>query len=151
MQTDALIQAGLNLIGQALSIYDSDLKLAACNARFAEMFDLPHALTKPGADFEDTIRHLAGRGEYGEIGDFDTFIRTRVDQARAFRPHYMERTRANGRTISVEGAPLPQGGWVTVYTDITEVKSQEQLLRTRSELLSEEVLARSEELAATNR
>jgi signal transduction histidine kinase len=151
MQTDALIQAGLNLIGQALSIYDSDLRLAACNARFAEMFDLPDRLTKPGADFEDTIRHLAARGEYGEIDDFDSFIRVRVEQARAFQPHYMERTRANGRTISVEGAPLPQGGWVTVYTDITEVKSQEQLLRTRSELLSEEVLARSEELAATNR
>ena len=63
----------------------------------------------------------------------------------------MERTRANGRTISVEGAPLPQGGWVTVYTDITDVKAQEQLLRTRSALLSEEVLARSEELAASNR
>jgi signal transduction histidine kinase len=63
----------------------------------------------------------------------------------------MERTRANGRTISVEGAPLPQGGWVTVYTDITEVKAQEMLLRTRSELLSEEVLRRSEELSAANR
>ncbi|MCI5109038.1 MAG: PAS-domain containing protein [Marivita sp.] len=151
MQTDALIQAGLNLIGQALSIYDSDLKLAACNARFAEMFDLPQALTRPGADFETTIRHLVECGEYGEIDDVETFIRTRVEQASAFQPHYMERTRANGRTISVEGAPLPQGGWVTVYTDITEVKSQEQLLRTRSELLSEEVLARSEELAATNR
>ena len=151
MQTDALIQAGLNLIGQALSIYDSDLKLAACNARFAEMFDLPRALTRPGADFEATIRHLVDRGEYGEIDDVESFIATRVEQASAFQPHYMERTRANGRTISVEGAPLPQGGWVTVYTDITAVKSQEQLLRTRSELLSEEVLARSEELAATNR
>ena len=32
MQTDALIQAGLNLIGQALSIYDSDLKLAHSTA-----------------------------------------------------------------------------------------------------------------------
>lgn len=151
MQTDALIQAGLNLIGQALSIYDSDLKLAACNARFAEMFDLPQKLTRPGADFEETIRHLVERGEYGEIDDVETFIGTRVEQASAFQPHYMERTRANGHTISVEGAPLPQGGWVTVYTDITEVKTQEQLLRTRSELLSEEVLARSEELAATNR
>ena len=151
MQTDALIQAGLNLIGQALSIYDSDLKLAACNARFAEMFDLPQALRRPGADFEATIRHLVERGEYGEIDDVESFIATRVEQASAFQPHYMERTRANGRTISVEGAPLPQGGWVTVYTDITAVKSQEQLLRTRSELLSEEVLARSEELAATNR
>nr|WP_281496039.1 PAS-domain containing protein [Marivita sp. S6314] len=146
-----MIQAGLNLIGQAISIYDSDLKLAACNTRFAEMFDLPTHLTTPGADFAETLLHLAKQGEYGTVDDLDTFIRTRVDQARAFQPHYMERPRANGRTISVEGAPLPQGGWVTVYTDITEVKSQEQLLRTRSELLSEEVLARSEELAATNR
>ncbi|MFP7570956.1 PAS-domain containing protein [Marivita sp. S2033] len=151
MKTDALIQAGLNLIGQALSIYDSDLKLAVCNARLAEMFDLPDRLTRRGADFEDTIRHLAERGEYGEIDDFESFVKTRVEQARAFQPHYMERVRANGRFISVEGAPLPQGGWVTVYTDITEAKSQEQLLRTRSELLSEEVLARSEELASTNR
>jgi hypothetical protein len=63
----------------------------------------------------------------------------------------MERSRANGRTISVEGAPLAQGGWVTVYTDITDVKAQEQLLRARSEVLTEEVLKRSEELAASNR
>ena len=149
--TDALVQAGLNLIGQALSIYDSDLKLAACNTRFAEMFDLPPHLTRPGADFADTILHLVTHGEYGEVNDTETFIQTRVDQARDFQPHYMERPRANGRTISVEGAPLPQGGWVTVYTDITEVKAQEQLLRTRSELLSEEVIARSEETAAANR
>ncbi len=150
-QTDALVQAGLNLIGQALSIYDSDLKLAACNARFAEMFALPDHLTKSGADFADTLRHLVLSGEYGPVNDIEDFLKVRVEQASAFQPHYMERTRANGRTISVEGAPLPQGGWVTVYTDITAVKSQEQLLRTRSELLSEEVLARSEELAATNR
>ena len=149
--TDALVQAGLNLIGQAISMYDSDLTLAACNARFGEMFSLPKHLTTPGATFSDTVRHLATHGEYGDVDDIDAFVQTRVDQARAFEPHYMERPRANGRMISVEGAPLPQGGWVTVYTDITEVKSQEQLLRTRSELLSEEVLARSEELAATNR
>ena len=148
---DALVQAGLNLIGQAISIYDIDLKLAACNSRFAEMFALPKHLTTPGADFAETLLHLVSQGEYGKVENIDSFIQVRVDQARAFQPHYMERPRANGRTISVEGAPLPQGGWVTVYTDITEVKSQEQLLRTRSEVLSEEVLARSEELAATNR
>jgi signal transduction histidine kinase len=147
----AFTQAGLNLIQQALTIYDSDLRLAVCNAPFAEMFDLPKGLTTPGASFEDTIRHLVKCGEYGPVDDPETFIRTRVEIARAFEPHYMERTRANGRTISVEGAPLPQGGWVTVYTDITQVKAQEKLLRTRSELLSEEVLKRSEELARTNR
>ncbi len=147
----AFTQAGLNLIQQALTIYDADLRLAVCNAPFAQMFDLPSDLTTPGASFEDTIRHLVMRGEYGDVGDPETWVRDRVEIARAFEPHYMERTRANGRTISVEGAPLPQGGWVTVYTDITQTRTQEQLLRTRSELLSDEVLKRSEELARTNR
>ncbi|MCR8547897.1 PAS-domain containing protein [Salipiger sp. P9] len=151
MTKAALTQAGLNLIQQALSIYDSDLRLAVWNRRFGEMFDLPQRLMTEGATFEETIRHLVAAGEYGTVTDIEAFVRARVDQARAFEPHYMERTRANGRTISVEGAPLPQGGWVTVYTDITAVKRQEQLLRTRSELLSEEVLLRSEKLAAANR
>ncbi|MBC7316764.1 MAG: PAS-domain containing protein, partial [Chloroflexi bacterium] len=69
----------------------------------------------------------------------------------AFEAHYMERMRANGRTISVEGAPLPQGGWITVYTDITEIKRQESLLRARSEELSGQLLDHTEALAAANR
>jgi signal transduction histidine kinase len=63
----------------------------------------------------------------------------------------MERRRANGRTISVEGSPLPEGGWVTVYTDITAIKRQEALLRARSAELSDQVLGYTEELAQTNR
>ncbi|MCW3781755.1 hybrid sensor histidine kinase/response regulator [Defluviimonas salinarum] len=146
-----LTQAGLNLIQQALSIYDKDLRLAVCNRRFQEMFDLPEALVTPGAAFEDTIRYLVTRGEYGPVEDEEDAVRTRVEQARAFQPHYMERTRANGRTISVEGSPLQQGGWVTVYTDITEIKAQEALLRTRSEELSDQLLTHAERLAQANR
>ena len=149
--TSTMTTAGLNLIQQALSIYDSDLKLAVCNRRFQEMFDLPDHLVTPGARFEDTIRYLAERGEHGEIDDIDAFIRTRVEQARAFEPHYMERPRANGHTISVEGSPLPEGGWVTVYTDITRTKRQEALLRARSEELSDQLSGYSEELTTTNR
>jgi len=149
--TQTLMRAGLNLIGQALSIYDADLRLAVCNARFQEMFDLPKALVTPGATFAETIRFLAERGDYGPVADLDAFVAPRVEQARAFEPHYMERRRANGRWISVEGAPLPQGGWITVYTDITATRAQEDLLRTRSEALSEEVVRRSEEVSRTNR
>lgn len=150
-QTKAMTNAGLNLIAQALSIYDSDLRLVVGNAPFQNMFNLPDALVTPGASFEQTVRHLAQRGEYGDVDDIDAFVTERVDQARAFKPHYMERTRANGRTISVEGSPLPQGGWVTVYTDITRTKQQEALLRARSDALSDQVLAHAEELSATNR
>ncbi|MEH7829616.1 hybrid sensor histidine kinase/response regulator [Gemmobacter denitrificans] len=146
-----LMRAGLNLIQQALSIYDSDLKLALWNRRFQEMFDLPPELASEGAGFEETIRHLVLRGEYGPVDDPEAAVQARVQAARAFRPHYMERERPSGHWISVEGAPLPQGGWVTVYTDITEVKTQERMLRARSDALSHEVLANSERLAQANR
>lgn len=148
---ETMITAGLNLIQQAMSIFDSDLRLVLINRPMQQMFNLPDALTDPGVTFEAVIRFLAERGEYGEIDDLEDFVNVRADLALAFEPHYMERTRANGRVISVEGAPLPEGGWVTVYTDITETKQQEALLRARSEVLSEQVLARSEELASTNR
>lgn len=150
-QTTAMTMAGLNLIAQGLSIYDDDLKLAVCNHRFQEMFGLPDHLTTPGARFDDTIRFIAASGEYGPVENIDELVQQRVDQALDFAPHYMERERGNGQFISVEGAPLPNGGWVTVYTDITPTKQVEHLLRARSEELTEQVLAHTEELSAANR
>lgn len=149
--TSVLLRSGLNMIQQALTIYSEDLRLILSNRRFGAMFELPDQLTEPGASFEETMRFLAGRGEYGPVGDIETFVSTRLIQARAFEPHYMERQRPNGKWISVEGGPLRQGGWITVYTDITQIKQQEALLRARSDELSETLLDRSEELARTNR
>ncbi|MCX7565592.1 PAS-domain containing protein [Sulfitobacter sp. F26169L] len=150
-QTKTMTMAGLNLIGQALSIYDRNLRLVVSNAPFQALFDLPAELVTPGATFLDTITHLVKRGEYGDVTDPEAFISERVEQARAFKPHYMERTRANGRTISVEGSPLAEGGWVTVYTDISATKAQEALLRARSDALSDQLLAHTEQLSQTNR
>ncbi len=144
-------RAGLNLIQQALSIYDRELRLVVSNRRFQEMFGLPDRLVRPGAGFAETIRYLAERGEYGPIDDIDGFVADRVEQARAFEPHYMERTRANGQVIAIEGSPLHEGGWVAVYTDITDIRRQEALLKTRSEKLHHALLARSEALARSNR
>ncbi|MCP5086802.1 MAG: response regulator [Rhodobacteraceae bacterium] len=146
-----MMRSGLNLIQQALSIYDSDLKLAVCNRRFQEMFNLPEELVTPGSPFDETIRFLARRGDYGDVAEIETFVSEKVEQALAFEPHYVERQRANGTTISVEGSPLRTGGWVTVYTDITEIKQQEELLRSHSAQLSDQLLDRSEKLAQTNR
>lgn len=146
-----LTRSGLNLIGQALSIFDADLRLAVANRQYQAMFDLPAHLTQPGTRFEETIRFLVERGEYGPQDDPEAATAIRVEQARTFQPHYFERMRANGRWIAVEGAPLSQGGWITVYTDITDIKRQESLLRARSEELSEQVLENAERLAAANR
>jgi len=146
-----LTRTGLNLINQALSIFDRDLRLAVCNRRYQEMFDFPDAFVTPGVGFEETIRYMVNRGEYGPVTDVAEAVQARVKAARAIVPHYMERMRPNGRWVSVEGFPLPQGGWVTVYTDITEVRIQQQMLRARSAELSEELLSNAERLSETNR
>lgn len=146
-----MTEAGLNLIAQALTIYDDDLRLVLCNLPFRRMFALPEPLVTPGSRFADTIRHLAETGEYGPVDNIEAFVARRVEQARTFKPHYMERPRSNGRTISVEGFPLPQGGWIAVYTDITRTKRSEDLLRARSEELSGRLVAHTEELSAANR
>jgi len=149
--TAVMLRSGLNLIQQALSIYSNELKLIVANQRFRAMFDLPPHLYEPGADFTDTIRYLAEQGEYGALDDIPAFVAERVQVALTFEQHYIERKRANGRWISVEGGPLRQGGWVTVYTDITDIKRQEEMLRARSDELSGKLLDRSEELARANR
>ncbi len=146
-----MMRSGLNLIQQALSIYDSDLKLAVSNSRFQEMFALPEALVTSGASFSETIRFLTLRGDYGEVADVEAFVTEKVDQALAFEPHYVERQRSNGSWISVEGSPLQQGGWVTVYTDITDIKRHEEMLNSHSAKLSDQLVSRSDELAQTNR
>jgi len=149
--TSVLLRSGLNMIQQALTIYSEDLRLIFANRRFGAMFDLPDRFSQPGATFGETLEFLAARGEYGPIGDLNTYVEARLEQARAFEPHYVERQRPDGSWISVEGGPLRQGGWVTVYTDITQIKEQEALWRARSDELSDDLLDRSEELARTNR
>ena len=123
-----MILSGLNLIKQAFTVYDKDLKLVIANLQFQRMFDLPDTLIQPGTPFEEALSFVAKNGDYGEIEDTEQFVAERIQQARAFKPHYLERRRANGTTISIEGSPLQDGGWVTVYTDITDKKIQEALL-----------------------
>lgn len=146
-----MILSGLNLIKQAFTVYDKDLKLVIANLQFQRMFGMPDVLMRPGTPFEDAVAFVAEQGDYGEIADTAQFVAERIQQARAFMPHYLERERANGTTISIEGSPLQDGGWVTVYTDITDIKSQEAMLRGRSVNLSDALVARSEELAKSNR
>ena len=72
--------------------------------------------------------------------------RPRVRQAQTFAPHYIERTRPSGMILAIQGEPLPQGGFVTVYTDVTDRKRAEKLAREETEELEHRVDQRTAEL-----
>lgn len=146
----SLLRAALDHISQALTVVDSELRVVVANKRLFELFDFPLELAEPGTPFEAFMRYNAERGEYGP-GDPDKLTRERVELARKFRSHYLERTRPNGRIIAVQGEPLPHGGFVTVYSDITEQRKHESELKERSAFLEEHVKERTAKLIAVNR
>ena len=113
------LQTVIESIPSAISLVNRDLVLEMCNTELSRLLDLPANLAKAGTPLEAIFRFNAERGEYGP-GDPAQIVQTLI--ARAARPvdHHFERTRPNGKILEVRGVPLAEGGFVTVYTDITE-------------------------------
>ncbi len=139
------IEAGLHLLDQGITVFDSELKMVAWNEPFLRLLDFPASLAFVGADFESFIRYNAERGEYGE-GDAEVQIKARVDAARNTQPHNFERTRPDGRILRIHGEPLPHRGFITLYTDITEQRRYENLIKEQNSELEQRVVRRTEAL-----
>lgn len=130
------------LINQGVTIFDNDLKLLFWNERFLELLEFPSELAFEGADFSSFMRYNAEQGEYGE-GDIDQLVAERVDIARRFEKHRLERIRPDGTVVEISGSPLPDGGFVSIYTDITlqkrrELSLEQQATERTAELASSE-------------
>lgn len=119
-----IVIEGLEYLDQGFSIVDRDLRLLACNQRMLQLLDLPPALGAAGTSMEALFRYNAERGEYGP-GDTDELIEERLALARRFEPHCFERERMDGSVLEIRGNPLPDGGFITTYTDITERRRAE--------------------------
>jgi diguanylate cyclase (GGDEF)-like protein/PAS domain S-box-containing protein len=126
-----VLQATLENMSQGISVADGDLHLIAFNRKFCEILEFPPEMGHEGASFESFIRFNAERGEYGPC-DVDAKVAEMVERARAMQAHRFRRVRPDGRVVEVVGNPLPGGGFVTTYTDVTEQEHAEQALR-RSE------------------
>lgn len=116
----------------------------AWNRRYQTMFGYPEGMLYVGRPVADLIRYNAERGELGE-GDVEEQIAKRIGYMRAGSPHVFERTRSDGQVIEMRGQPLPGGGYVTSYNDVTEFKRVELALLEANENLEQRVAQRSEE------
>ncbi len=113
------LQTVLESIPSAVSLFNRDATLELCNSEFARLLELPAEIARAGTSIEEMFRFNAKRGEYG-TGDVEQIVQTLMQRARTPTRHHFERTRPNGTTLEVRGVPLAEGGFVTVYTDITE-------------------------------
>ena len=123
-----LLKTILEHMDQGISVVDRNLRLTALNRRFCTLLDFPEAMAREGALYEEFIRFNAERGEYGSC-DAEAKVREMLELARHSVAHFFRRTRPDGRVIEVRGNPMPAGGFVTTYTDVTEQERVATLIR----------------------
>ncbi|MBW8811739.1 MAG: PAS-domain containing protein, partial [Lysobacter sp.] len=140
----------LEHLPQGVAVVDAQLRLRAWNRRYVELFRLPPELARAGRPIGDILRHNARRGLLGE-GDTEEAIRRRLEHLQAARPYVFERERPDGTVLEIRGNPLPGGGFVTSYADITAYKSAARDLRTLADTLERRVAQRTAELQEARR
>jgi len=123
----SLQQAILGSMTQGIVAFSKELKLISWNERFREIRDYPKELTQVGTDFMEFMEFDSKRNEFGR-DDPELSIREQVARSQRFETHEFERQRPDGTFIEVRGGPIPGGGFVSTYSDITERKKAEQEL-----------------------
>lgn len=144
-----LLQGAIEHMGQGISVVDRELKLVAWNRRYIELFSYPPGLIQVGRSIEEIIRYNAEQGLCGP-GEIEAQVARRVAFMQRGSPHVSARERPDGRVIEMQGNPMPAGGFVMTFTDITPFRAAERVLREANEHLEARVAERTRELSALN-
>src|SRR5574343_104977 len=144
-----MLQAGLDMLDQGVTVFDANLRLVAWNRPFLELFDFPDHLAAAGTTLDAFIRFNALRGEYGP-GDIEAQIAERVRLLTQTTANVFEYRRPDGRVILMRMEPMPPKGFVTLYSDVTEQRYIEHLTEHQNNDLEERVRRRTAQLENAN-
>jgi len=142
-----LLETMMDNMPQGVCVVNAEMRLVAWNQRYLDLFEYPPGFVFAGKPVEELLRFNASRGWCGP-GELETQVRKRLAFMRAGSVHTSERRRSDGRVIELRGQPLPDGGFVTTFSDVTSHKRQEESLREINETLELRVEERTRQLAA---
>jgi Na+/proline symporter/CheY-like chemotaxis protein len=144
-----ILQTALDHVRQGIAVFDKNLHLVCWNRQFGEILALPPQLTRVGTPLDHLLRFHAEHSA-SDRDEADVLVRERLARYVASSEPFLERFAERDLVMEVRANPMPDGGIVTTFTDITpSVKAAEELERA-NESLERRVRERTEELTRLN-
>ncbi len=144
-----LLAATFENLQSGVSVIDADLNLVAWNSRYVDLFGYPPGMVRVGVPIADLIRFNIERGNFA--GTADEEVEKRLRHLRLRKAYHSERVKADGQVIKSVGGPMPGGGYLTSFTDITDDAAVRDELERTLDQLEQRVADRTLELREANR
>ncbi len=145
-----LLQSALDQVRHGLSVFDNELRLICWNRQFRELLNLPPEMGRVGTPLEQVLRLCAERGDFGP-GNLEKLIANRMLKLSLTHETFQEQVDGGRRILEIRTSPMPQGGFVTTYSDITERVEAAEALERSNETLERRVRERTAELLEVNK
>jgi signal transduction histidine kinase len=124
-----ILEATLTGMSDGIMMVDRDLRLVAWNQRFPEFTGVAAEILHVGLPMEDILRSQVERGEFGPVNVEDEVSRRMAMLRSGASMGTLERPRPSGRQLEIRRNPLPDGGFVTLYSDVTARRQAEERMR----------------------
>ncbi|RTL65658.1 MAG: hybrid sensor histidine kinase/response regulator [Hyphomicrobiales bacterium] len=145
-----LLQSALDQVRHGLSVFDNELRLICWNRQFRELLNLPPEMGRVGTPLDHILRLCAQRGDFGP-GDVEKLVASRMLKLSLTHETFQEQVDGGKRILEIRTSPMPQGGFVTTYSDITERVEAAEALERSNETLERRVRERTAELLEVNK
>lgn len=119
LTADLRLRDAIETISEAFVLWDSENRLVMCNSKYQQLHDLADGAVRPGSPYADVMRRAR-----------QPLVRTPVqtegeaeDGSRSFEAQIED-----GRWLQINERRTKDGGFVSVGTDITQLKRHEERL-----------------------
>lgn len=125
VEKQTLLQTVFDNIDDGLSVFDAEGRLAAWNPRFAELMALPAGTLYVGLGIDD-LQHATPALAQAAA---ESGLTSEMNTVRQRQPLSVDMPLQDGRVLAVRSRPMPQGGFVTLYNDLSERRALELQVR----------------------
>lgn len=145
----SVLHSAIENASEGISVIDKDLNLVAWNQHYLNLFSYPDDLVYIGCPVKQLIEFNLSHA-YPLQHDLTLQVERRLAYLRQGSRHSTERVQPDGKTIRIEGNPIPDGGFVMIFSDITMYREAEKLLKEQNLDLEARVYERTKKLEQAN-